>query len=334
MMFLLLMTSLPCFGQRNPLEPRSPQDLGGRTRLEVQIAYPGGRHVGQYINVRLETGGGGTVDERFTDSEGKVSFTNIPAGAYLLHVRGAGIQETTSGNVNILGSEQFHYEYLQVKPADSGGTVEAAGPPISTTQLKVPAKARKEFDQGTEAMSRGDREQAIRHYRKAIELFPEFAMAYNNLAALYTQSRDFTQAREALSKALEADPELAWTKANLARLEMQEHKYPEAIVLLDKALFKEPNNTEFLFLMCKAQYLAEKFDEAILYAHKVYAAPHQNFEMAHVIAGLALEAQKHPDQARAEYESLLKESPNAPQAVEARRALERLEDGATMKRTR
>lgn len=289
----------------------------------VNVVDSHGQPAGEQINVRVDSVAGGTVAEGFTNTEGKVAFA-VRVGSYIVRVRGINIRDAASGTINIESFEKLHHEFVRIEPLDSATTPDSTTAPVTAVDLQVPEKARNEFSKAKELLAKGERDQAVQHLEKAIEIYPRFAMAYNNLAALYMRSKDLKKAREMLNKGLAADPELAWTHVNMARLDLMEGAYAHAIPLMQKALAKEPNNPEYLLLMCKVQFLAKNYDEVLVYAKRVYMTPHPNLELAHILAGRALEAQKKLAEAQSEYEALVKESPDAPEAAEARASIERL----------
>lgn len=328
-LLVLLLTACLLFaqrGQRNPMEPLRPDgDDHSDKQLVVHVTYMNEKSAGEHIDVLLQSAQGGTVAEAFTDNEGKVVFQGVRPGTYSIRVRGLTIKEMVTNVFTLDSFERAHHEYVRAM-ADSGLETESKPAAVSAVELeKVPENARKEFEEGNKALSQGDRENAIEHLQKATSLYPKFVMAYNNLAAAYMKTRDFDHAREALNEALQADPERSFTKANLVRLALLEHKYADAIPQIEKALAKEPKNTEFLFLMCEAQFFSGNHNQAVAYARKVYAGTHDGFELSHIFAGRALEAQKRPDEARGEYALLLRESPASSEAAEASRSLARLD---------
>jgi Flp pilus assembly protein TadD len=329
---LLVLTSCLAFAQRsrNPMEPMRPDgDEGADKELVVHVVFANDRSAGEQIDVLLQSPQGGTVAESFTNNEGKATFQGIRPGTYIVRVRGIDIKDKVTDVFAIESFERSHHHYVETQPLEAGNVNEPTQGTATAAELeRVPENARKEFEQGNQALAAGDRGDAIEHLQKATALYPKFVIAYNNLAAAYMKTRDFNHAREALDEALRVDPERPLTKANLVRLVLLDHKYADAIALLEKELAKNAKNPEFLFLMCEAQFFSGDYDQALLYARKVCALGHRNFEMAHIFAGRALEAQKRPDEARIEYAALLQESPAAPEAAEASRSLVRLDSVA------
>ncbi len=330
-LFLLLASSLslifPALRDTVSGAPSSPQESSDDKNtivVAVKVVYQNDHPAGEGIVVRFESLSGGTPCERVTDGTGEVTCT-IGSGAYIVRVSGAQIKATTSGILDFPSYASFRQEFVRVEPLNSVKTPPSTQKVLSAAELNTPAKARKEFDKGDEALAKADRDAALQHYQKAVDLYPTYAIAYNNIGAIYMESNDTDRALQAWNNALRADPNLPAANANLARIKLAQHSFCEAIPLLEKALTREPNNPDFCFLMSEAQLFSGSFDQALLYARKVKSVPHQKFEYVHVVAGLALQAQNRLDEARSEYDTLLRESPAGPEAAEARKSIAQLD---------
>ena len=342
----LVIASLLSFAQRPGAQNSTTGSLGGSTGLGgigpasspghsidmvVHAVFPNDHPAGENIEVSLQALAGGIVATSFTNSEGQASFHNLTAGSYIIRLTGADIRDASSNEIVLDAYSFAANEYVYVHSVDEDKAKEGGskGGVVSASDLNVPSKARKEFEKGNEAFAKGDMSKAAEFYQKAAEIYPKYAMAYNNLGAVYMQSHDKVHAREVWDKALEADPQLPSANVNMAKLDMLGNDYRGAIPLLQKALAGEPNQPEALLLMAQAKLMTGNMNEALLYARRVHATgEHLKFEASHLIAGRALEAQNHPNEARIEYEVLLKESPTGSAAEEAQKSLARLDSVA------
>ncbi|MEZ5361707.1 MAG: tetratricopeptide repeat protein [Bryobacterales bacterium] len=86
----------------------------------------------------------------------------------------------------------------------------SGGHMVSLQRLKnaPPPKAVREMTKGADAVAAGDREEAIRHYQKALEIHPSYIEAYNNLGVQNLKLNRIDEAIAALEKAVELDPHL------------------------------------------------------------------------------------------------------------------------------
>lgn len=301
--------------------------------LKVRLWYTNGRPVEQRERVQLLNSLEGYVGEGFTDSQGEAHF-RVPAGSYMLRVSGPTIEDTTGPVFRLLCNEGTHFENVDVKmKAGSGSEAEAsapapsgAGSTVAAADLNVPEKARKEFEKGNAALQHNDLPAARKAFGKAIQIYPQYAGAYNNLGLIAMKSGDRAAALAAFQQAVRVNDHYALASVNLARLLLQDKQYSEAEVQLDRALSTEPLNLDALTMLADVQLETGHFDQAINTAWKVHSVPHEGFSVVHIMAALAFEARHMPQDAAVEYATYLKESPNGPAAQRAAAALARLQN--------
>jgi tetratricopeptide (TPR) repeat protein len=195
---------------------------------------------------------------------------------------------------------------------------------VSAALLKVPSKARKQYEKGNKLSVEKRWKEAAVHYQSAVALYPQFDVAYNALGVSRMNLDDAVGARQAFQNAIRVNPGLAPALRNLARLSLRAHDYAQADQLLKKSLASEPINPWALVSAAYAELQLNALDEAVANARRVHLLPHQGFEDAHIIAALALERKGETPQALAEYEMYLREAPTGASAAMARIAVARL----------
>ena len=75
-------------------------------------------------------------------------------------------------------------------------------------------RAQAEVSFGIEVAQKGLWREALYRWEKAVELDPQYAAAYNNLAIAYEHEGMFDKARQAYEKALELDPKNTYVRQN------------------------------------------------------------------------------------------------------------------------
>lgn len=296
----------------------------GSTTLEVKFYVPGGT-VPVTTRVELFYGAGTPVGEGVPDVSGRVTFSGLADGNYSVRASGPNI-ETATYDLRIMPDEQLHVETFQLRPVSLGTAPpnSTSDPAVSVLDLGAPPKAQKEVVQATQALKKQNWAEARKHCEKAIEIYPQFVSAYNELGVILIRLAERSKAREVLQKAISLDPNYAHAYMNLARMDATDHMFAEAEELLKKTVSIDTRNAEALFLLANAQFENGHYDDAIATARKVHALPHQGFEAAHFICAMALEAERRPGEAGEEYRAFLKEAPDSKMAPNARAALQRM----------
>jgi Tfp pilus assembly protein PilF len=294
--------------------------------LQIHVVWQNDHPLQESVHLQLQNASGIPVSEAFTSQEGVGLFHSVRAGNYRLRVDGVNIVDTTTENITVYRNEAVHLEYVRVVPRD--GRQDGAGPGgmISASDFNVPDKARKEMDKAKEAMDKGDMVTATQHLDKAIQIYPEYARAWNNLGVIRMKADDRAGAKVAWEHAVAADDKLSAALLNLARIAIADKQPLEAEKLIQKALATEPGNLTALMLMCTAQATNGEWAAALVNARKIHAAPdHQHFADAHRIAAEALLQLHQPSDALSEYQAYLSEYPESPHADEVRETITKIQ---------
>jgi len=114
---------------------------------------------------------------------------------------------------------------------------------VTVASLEVPAKARKEFEKGSEQLEKGNYVESEKSLRKAIEQYPKFAEAWSRMGDLEQRRRNADEARKCYESAIAADPNLPIPYLRLAFLEVAAQDWDKTLKLTDKVISLTP--TEF-----------------------------------------------------------------------------------------
>src|SRR5262249_33621352 len=141
------------------------------------------------IRVQLQDAfGSSTLQESSPSSDGRVTFRVCSKVNYRVRVFGPDIDEALvedvdPGRTDRIMNIMLHHKRSTVQP--NAGTAM-----VSAKRLQVPPKAQKELDKGNEALKNKRLDDARSHYTKAIELYPGFDEAENNLGITLMQEGD------------------------------------------------------------------------------------------------------------------------------------------------
>jgi tetratricopeptide (TPR) repeat protein len=309
-----------------PVEAQRPSaDLeSSPVRLDMTVVYANEQTLSVPVRVRLVyLANMATVEERFTDSAGRITFGSVLPGKYSANVTGAGILDAAE-NIEVQPHKTTH-SIIHVRPAEKIDSSKGPGGTVTLTDLNIPEKARKEFDSGAEAMDHGDSAGAVKHFERAAKIYPNFASAFNNLGVIAAQQKHFDAARTYFEKAVSLNDHLPDAYLNLRKLDLNQQKFQDAKQPLAKVLAMEPDNVGALLMMANCELITGQNESAIAYARKIHQLPHEKFAASHLVAARALEASHHPDQAVEEYRIFLQEAPSSEFADAAQVALTRLQ---------
>jgi tetratricopeptide (TPR) repeat protein len=153
------------------------------------------------------------------------------------------------------------------------------------------------------------------HYRAALSINPESAIARNNLAkVLHTQGK-LDEAVEHYRAALKADPNLAEAHNNLGILLLQRGRSEESASELREALRLNPENGETQYNLALALNAQRKWSEAAKLLAKTVVAQTKD-PKAHYEFARALAHGGKTKEALSEYASALLIQPDFPDALD------------------
>ncbi|HET7440050.1 MAG TPA: tetratricopeptide repeat protein, partial [Terriglobales bacterium] len=111
---------------------------------------------------------------------------------------------------------------------------------ISATTAAAPAKARNNYEKGRELAKKQKWEQATEKFRKAVELYPKYAVAWVELGRVQAQNKDAAAARQSFRQAVAADPKFLNPYRELAKLAFRDQQWQEVVDTTAEALKLNP----------------------------------------------------------------------------------------------
>jgi hypothetical protein len=121
--------------------------------------------------------------------------------------------------------------------------------------IKSPGKARPHNNLGVALKEHGRLAEAAAHYKKVIEIDPQFLEAYNNLGNVLSKMGQWDEALDYYSKALEIAPNHPLIHNNIGRLLMDMKRYDRALMHFSEALRLKPDFQEARINMQSARWM-------------------------------------------------------------------------------
>jgi len=301
--------------------------------LTVHVRNSADRSIDRPLQVELLSPQGTPMMAVHLTGEGQAQFQVMPGNTYRVRASGVGVEPTTSDPIYIYEWEHTHTETLNVTETNNGDNKTANGsgsaPTVSLAEMNVPPKAREELQKGTEAFQKGDLTKAQEHFEKAASIYPQFARAYTNIGVIAIKQNDRVKAREMFLKSISVDEGFLPAYVNLARMNFQDKNYQESEKLLQKVMAVNPSIPDAVALLASAEFMNKEYDKALTDAQRAHRLPnHEQFADIHLVAAQVYQIKGKQQEAVAEYQMFLKESPNSPRVPMVQKQIAQLQAGS------
>ena len=287
---------------------------------------------------------GSTIQSVYTDTQGTYGFHNLNPNPYYVVIdddhyqpvrREAEILPVQLApivfvDITLVARPQANNE--QKVPAKSAG----ANPNITDVReytSRFPKPAVKEYEKGTKADEAGKKNDAIRHYQKAIEIAPDFYQAHNNLGSDYLSQSDFADARKEFEQAIAENQSDAAGYFNLSNACMLMNNLPEAQKNLDEGIRREPESAIGQFLLGSLDLKTGRLPEAENALRQSIRFNPVMVQPRLQLVNLLLQQGKNDDAIQQLHE-FLKTFPDNSFSPQARKVLEKLEGPSQAKSPR
>lgn len=239
---------------------------------------------------------GRTRIETYTDSKGHFSFEiKGPNQANIVTEDASDSSQADFGRASSQlgrGRSDFVGSYLRscqlaaALPGFTSGTIELAakvsdigssdvgtlvlhrlaqveGVTLSVTSAQAPSKAKKEYDKGRESEKKEKWDAAQESFQKAIDEYPQYAIAWYELGRVQVKKGDSDGARKSFHQSLSADAKFVSPYHELAQLAFREQKWQDVVDSSAELLKLNPISfPEDWWLNAAGNYNLKNFDAA------------------------------------------------------------------------
>lgn len=325
----LVLALAACLGAVSPcLLAQRPQvgSISGQVRLSGGGAPPGRI----FVEVQLR---GAAIKSTFTDNEGRFSFFELRYNAYNVVAKADGylparelvvVRPDISPITLVRLILHPQEKPMPEAPAEAGFGGNPHLVDSADYSKQFPSQAIKEFEAGVRADQDGKTEKAVRHYRNAIRLAPDFYPAHNNLGSKYVSAGDFTAAETEFAQVIRLNASDAQAYFNLGNVFFLTSRYEEAERTLQEGLKREPGSGFGHFLLGSVYVRGEEFGSAEQHLRTALDLDPQLSAVRLELVNLYL-LQQRPAEAVKELKSFTELFPDDPLTPKAKRILERLE---------
>jgi len=215
-----------------------------------------------------------------------------------------------SGTLSLANHSTFDNPDVGTIVLRRAGNVE--GTTISMSSLNAPKDAQKAYEKGRDALKKDKKEEAERSFQKAVDSYPQYAVAWYQLGLLQTRDH-LDQAEQSFTHSIEADPKYVSPYLSLALMYERSSRWDKALDITDKIV--KLNATDFPqahFFMAVACYNLHDAGGAEKSARKsIELDTRHEYPQAEKLLGVVL-AQKNDLQGASEHlHKYLELAPNA-----------------------
>jgi tetratricopeptide (TPR) repeat protein len=299
--------------------------IGGTVREE------GTHRALENLQVTVKQMTGPTVNTAYTQGNGDFLIEGLGRGDYILEIA-AKDYEPFHQNIAISEASQVGLS-IYLSKSGKGPTAGSQGPTpglqlsISAHQLSVPHKAHDEFEKGMVLMyQKSDYHGAINQFQLAIRDFPTYYEAYAEQGNAYYQLQEMDHAEEALRKSAElSSGQYADGLFTLASLLSDTKRPDEAAATARKGMSVDASSWRGPFELARALTALKQTDEAEKNAQRSRDLMPDNPAVYLLLANIHIQRKDYPGLVR-DLDDYLRLSPNGPEADQARKTRERVQN--------
>ena len=298
----------------------------GLVNVRVQFYLPNGEPLQQSIRYQLLADDASRPpDYQFTNSAGtSMIFRVRPFSTYIIVVESDGKNwgNTTSRFLVTPGrapSVQVQLEPLRTERIVSGPSVSAAA-----LQQKVPRDARRQFENAVKRLEKGEHGAAEPLLLRAVEIFPDYVDARNELAVTLLKSGKLADAEAHLRHALDVDAVAVRPLLNLGLCLQRQQRFTDAQPFLEKAAQLRPDHASSLYLLGFNDVLLGNDAAAEPRLVRAYEIGGSNVARTQLLLAQLYTRRKDYARAAVALETYLRDVPDAPDTASLQRVLLRL----------
>lgn len=311
----------------------------GRNAISGHVFDTGRRPVeGVYVELLDEVD---TVLRRVrTDASGRYAFSNLSDGNFQVRVLTHGtnlIGQTRRVSItNFMGgaagqSYEEHFTLAASKaPGATSTAVAASSPGLVFVQEGVPETAKAAYEKAVRELERegGNKVSALAELKKAVEIFPTYYLALEQLGAEYVRQQQYEPARAALLKAVEVNPRGYKSLYALGVAQYNLKQKSEATESLRRSVELNPSSVNSQLWLGIVLFKDGKASQAEPHLKRAHELGEKRVPDVHMYLAQLYSDTKRYAQAADELEHFLKEAPAARDAENIRRLIKQLREKA------
>ena len=225
---------LSATAQAQDVEPKYKTPDTNDAIIRGRVTLPSGFAAEGYARITLRNQQS-ILSTLYTNNSGEFQIRNLSEGTYYVEaelshfepvVRKVELGRGLMVNLNFELREKKDFELSRLNKV------------VSDAELRqsIPSAAKKQYELGLKAVSKGKFQEAATHFQEALSIYPEYLAARNDLGAQYLKLKQLDEAQKNFEMVLANDPKNFNAKFNMGLVKVERKNYTEAIDLLNQAI--------------------------------------------------------------------------------------------------
>jgi len=286
-------------------------EISGTVLLEA------GKRPASQVIISLKSHVAGIFRSVLTDFEGQFRVQRLPRGTYDIAVEEQDY-EAVQTSAQLDGSSLKLVMYLKSK----SGAIRQSDYTVSVRELKIPGKARNEFQKGIERLTKNDPAGSLGHFTKATQAFPGYFEAYYHMGMAEMKLGHNEEATKAFQMAIDlSGGRYAWAEFGFGYLLCKEGKPGEAEKIIRRGLELEDAAPDGYVILGNALLQLNRPDEAERSAQEALLR-NPNFADAYLVLSNVAASKGDYRADLQDLDAYLKLQPNGPASERVRQGRE------------
>ena len=313
-----LLPLTPALAQNGPTEAISNRP--GLGRIFVLLHDAAGGLLKSPATVRLLSSDGTPIGQLSSGSTAQVSFTGVKVSSYTVVVEAQGYERTQQDvTMPITGEAQVD---ITLHQEENQQTISTDAAP----EIILAPSAKKELDQGMEALGKKDLNAAREHLDIAARLAPSHPDVLYAMGALHVQLGELQKAETEFRQVTQLYPARRSAQSALGIVLSDERKFDLAVPQLRRALEVDSDSWQARWALARCHYHLRSFEEALEQSRLALKGSRGQAPEITMVVAASLTALGQYEESAAMLREFLAQHPDLPEAARAQRWVKYLKE--------
>jgi Tfp pilus assembly protein PilF len=293
--------------------------------IHGNVVAPNGAALNGAVKVTLKLMRGDAM-VLYTDQFGRFDLPTVAPGDYTIEADSDRERRYDVGSERVQvrrSTSSLVTIYLKEKRVE-GQITRDKSVSVGMLDQKVPSAAKKQFQEASRFSAEGNGPESIAALRRAINIYPDYLVAHNDLGAQLLELGQLDDAAAELLAAIKIDPKAANPQINLGIVFERQNKFAESLAMLDKALSLDPTSPAAHLYAGLASIKLNDTARGEKELRAAYDLGGNTFAIALLHLGQLFMKQGQREMAIQAFESYLRELPDAANAAQVEKLIGKL----------